>query len=62
MRKKLHQFGLLPKELRIKTFTVEYDEQVAEEIIERVEQCKEYYNELKEQLNESQTNNTTRND
>lgn len=60
--KELHQFGLLPKELRIKTFTVEYDDQVAEEIIERVKQCKEYYNELKEQLNESQTNNPTRND
>tara|TARA_R100001530_G_C4310987_1_gene153004 strand:+ start:555 stop:1259 length:705 start_codon:yes stop_codon:yes gene_type:complete len=45
-----HSFENIPKELRVKTFIIEYDENIIEEIKQRVEECREYYNELNELL------------
>ena len=41
-----HTFGHIPKEKRLKVFKIARDEQVIEEIKTRIEQCREYYNEL----------------
>ena len=41
-----HTFGHIPKEKRLKVFKIAKDEQVIEEIKTRIEQCREYYNEL----------------
>ena len=41
-----HTFGHIPKEKRLKTFKIAKDEKVIEEIKTRIEQCREYYNEL----------------
>jgi hypothetical protein len=45
-----HTFGHIPKEKRLKTFKIERDEDVIEEIKTRIEQCREYYNDLIQQL------------
>jgi hypothetical protein len=41
-----HTFGHIPKEKRLKVFKIAKDENVIEEIKTRIEQCREYYNEL----------------
>jgi hypothetical protein len=41
-----HTFGHIPKEKRLKVFKIAKDEKVIEEIKTRIEQCREYYNEL----------------
>lgn len=41
-----HMFGHIPKEKRLKSFKIAKDEQVIEDIKTRIEQCREYYNEL----------------
>ena len=41
-----HTFGHIPKEKRLKVFKIARDEQVIEDIKTRIEQCREYYNEL----------------
>ena len=41
-----HTFGHIPKEKRLKTFKITKDEVVIEAIKTRIEQCREYYNEL----------------
>lgn len=41
-----HTFGHIPKEKRIKTFKIAKDDEVIEAIKTRIEECREYYNEL----------------
>jgi len=41
-----HTFGHIPKEKRVKTFKIAKDEEVIEAIKTRIEECREYYNEL----------------
>ena len=41
-----HTFGHIPKEKRLKTFIIERDQDVIEEIKTRIEQCRDYYNDL----------------
>ena len=41
-----HNFDNIPAERRIKTFVVDYDEQVVQSIYERVEECRKYYETL----------------
>lgn len=41
-----HEFSRVPIEKRIKAFTVERDEEAIAKIYERVEQCREYYNQI----------------
>jgi hypothetical protein len=41
-----HTFGHIPKEKRLKTFKIAKDEVVIESIKTRIEECREYYNEL----------------
>ena len=41
-----HNFDNIPAEKRIKTFVVDYDEQVVQSIYERVEECRKYYETL----------------
>lgn len=43
---KKHIFNQIPKNRRVKVFYVQKDEQVIEQIKERIEQCREYYNAL----------------
>ena len=45
-----HTFGHIPKEKRLKVFKIAKDEKVIEEIKTRIEQCREYYNELIQKL------------
>lgn len=45
-----HTFGHIPKEKRLKTFKIAKDEIVIEAIKTRIEQCREYYDELIEVL------------
>lgn len=44
-------FGHIPDELRVKVFEIDYNSELVESMIERVELCREYYNELTEQIN-----------
>ena len=44
--RKQHEFGHIPTERRVKAFLIEKDEQVIEQMKEKVEQAREYYNEL----------------
>jgi hypothetical protein len=41
-----HNFDHIPKEKRLKLFKIAKDEEVIEKIKQRVEECREYYNEL----------------
>jgi hypothetical protein len=41
-----HTFGHIPKEKRLKTFKIVKDDEVIEAIKTRIEECREYYNEL----------------
>jgi hypothetical protein len=41
-----HTFGHIPKEKRLKTFKIAKDDKVIEDIKTRIEQCREYYNNL----------------
>lgn len=41
-----HTFGHIPKEKRVKTFIIQKDDVVIESIKTRIEECREYYNEL----------------
>jgi len=41
-----HTFGHIPKEKRLKTFKIVKDDVVIEAIKTRIEECREYYNEL----------------
>ena len=41
-----HTFGHIPKEKRLKTFKIVKDDVVIENIKTRIEECREYYNEL----------------
>ena len=41
-----HNFDHIPTEKRIKTFEVNYDEEVIKAIYKRIEECREYYNTL----------------
>jgi hypothetical protein len=41
-----HTFGHIPKEKRIKTFKIAKDDEVIEAIKTRIEECREYYNNL----------------
>jgi hypothetical protein len=41
-----HTFGHIPKEKRVKTFIIQKDDVVIEAIKTRIEECREYYNEL----------------
>jgi len=50
VRKQL-TFGHIPDELRIKVFEVDYNSELVESMIERVELCRDYYNELTERIN-----------
>jgi hypothetical protein len=45
-----HTFGHIAKEKRLKAFKIAKDEQVIENIKTRIEQCREYYNELIQKL------------
>ena len=45
-----HTFGHIPKEKRLKTFKIAKDDVVIEAIKTRIEQCREYYDELIKQL------------
>ncbi len=45
-----HSFGHVPEHLRIKTFEIRRDEEKIEQIKERVNECRNYYNELKLKL------------
>ena len=42
-----HEFDHLPNELRVKNYIIERDENAIKNIYERVEQCREYYEQLK---------------
>ena len=41
-----HTFGHIPKEKRVKTFIIQKDDVVIEAIKTRIEECREYYNDL----------------
>jgi hypothetical protein len=41
-----HDFSHIPKEVRVKNFIIERDEEIIDKIKSRVEQCREYYAEL----------------
>ena len=41
-----HTFGHIPKEKRVKTFKIAKDDEVIESIKTRIEECREYYNNL----------------
>jgi hypothetical protein len=45
-----HTFGHIPKEKRLKVFKIAKDDKVIEDIKTRIEQCREYYNELIQKL------------
>jgi hypothetical protein len=45
-----HMFGHIPKEKRLKVFKIAKDDKVIEDIKTRIEQCREYYNELIQKL------------
>jgi len=45
-----HTFGHIPKEKRLKTFKIVKDDVIIENIKTRIEECREYYNELIKQL------------
>jgi hypothetical protein len=45
-----HTFGHIPKKKRVKTFKIAKDDEVIEAIKTRIEQCREYYNQLIEML------------
>lgn len=45
-----HIFTHIPKEKRLKTFKIERDDQVIEAIKTRIEECREYYNDLIQKL------------
>tara|TARA_R100001443_G_scaffold73728_1_gene81618 strand:- start:3208 stop:3894 length:687 start_codon:yes stop_codon:yes gene_type:complete len=45
-----HNFDHIPTEKRIKTFEVNYDEEVIQEIYKRIEECRKYYKDLINQL------------
>jgi hypothetical protein len=45
-----HTFGHIPKEKRVKTFKIAKDDEVIEAIKTRIEECREYYNELIQKL------------
>jgi len=45
-----HMFGHIPKEKRLKVFKIAKDEKIIEEIKTRIEQCREYYNDLIQKL------------
>jgi hypothetical protein len=41
-----HTFGHIPKEKRVKTFIIQKDDVIIENIKTRIEECREYYNNL----------------
>ena len=43
---KKHSFSHIPKENRVKTFKIVKDEELIEKIKQRIEECREYYNDL----------------
>jgi len=43
---KQHSFNHIPDAKRVKTFVIKRDDEVIEQIKVRVEQCREYFNEL----------------
>jgi len=43
---KKHNFDHIPKEKRVKVFKIAKDEEIIEKIKQRVEECREYYNNL----------------
>jgi hypothetical protein len=45
-----HMFGHIPKEKRVKTFIIQKDDVVIEAIKTRIEECREYYNDLIQKL------------
>jgi hypothetical protein len=45
-----HTFGHIPKEKRLKTFKIAKDDKVIEDIKTRIEQCREYYDNLIQKL------------
>ena len=45
-----HTFGNIPGELRVKTFEIDFDPEIIEQIKARIEDCREYYDELNELL------------
>jgi len=45
-----HSFNNIPEQLRVKSFLIEYDEKIIDQIKERIEDCREYYDELNELL------------
>jgi hypothetical protein len=47
---KQHSFNHIPDAKRVKTFVIKRDDEVIEQIKVRVEQCREYFNELIAQL------------
>lgn len=47
---KMHNFDNIPDNKRVKAFTILRDDEVIEGIKTRIEQCREYYNKLIEQL------------
>ena len=47
---KKHNFDHIPKEKRVKVFKIAKDEEIIEKIKQRVEECREYYNTLIENL------------
>ena len=47
---KQHSFDHIPDAKRVKVFTIKRDDEVIEQIKVRVEQCREYFNELIQQL------------
>lgn len=45
-----HMFGHIPEQVRCKTFEIRRDEEKIEQIKERIDLCREYYDELKTKL------------
>ena len=45
-------FDRIPDELRVKIFKIDYDPQVIEKMIERVLECRKYYDVLAGEINE----------
>ena len=41
-----HSFERVPAKYRVKTFKIEYDQEVVDKIYQRVEECREYYESL----------------
>lgn len=52
-----HNFDNVDKKLRLKTFKVKYDPDLIEEFKQRIEVCREYYNELNKLLTVEQVEN-----